>query len=178
MRAIAVEDLDFAGEKTREKHGRRKKFRQLICGMPIGRLRARLTSMAYQTGIAIVAVDPAYTSKWGAQHGSSRSRPRIVRPPGTMRRASRSGDAPKGTRSGDGRHRPLPTGAMSRGIGPPRPDRAPAGVREPANLPRTAERCAPPGGPSWTNAGTSASNTVRDARSTGPWVQDSLLDTA
>ncbi|MDQ0909145.1 hypothetical protein QFZ22_005130 [Streptomyces canus] len=36
--------------------------------MPTGRLRARLTSMADQTGITIIAVDPAYTSRWGAQH--------------------------------------------------------------------------------------------------------------
>ncbi|MBT2488858.1 transposase [Streptomyces sp. ISL-96] len=66
--AIAVEDLDFAAEKTREKHGRKRRFRQLISGMPTGKLRARLTSMADQTGTAIIAVDPAYTSKWGAQH--------------------------------------------------------------------------------------------------------------
>jgi hypothetical protein len=39
---------------TREKHG-------LIGGF-------RLTSMADATGIAIIAVDPAYTSMWGAQH--------------------------------------------------------------------------------------------------------------
>ncbi|WTW18403.1 transposase [Streptomyces sp. NBC_00019] len=68
VKAIAVEDLDFAAEKTREKHGRRKRFRQLISGMPTGRLRTRLTSMADQTAITIIAVDPAYTSKWGAQH--------------------------------------------------------------------------------------------------------------
>ncbi|MET7334819.1 IS200/IS605 family accessory protein TnpB-related protein [Nonomuraea sp. NPDC005650] len=66
--AIAIEDLDFAAEKTREKHGRRRRFRQLISGMPTGRLRARLLSMAAATGIAIIAVDPAYTSKWGAQY--------------------------------------------------------------------------------------------------------------
>ncbi|GHD02681.1 transposase [Streptomyces violarus] len=66
--AIAVEDLDFTAEKTREKHGRKRRFRHLISGMPTGRLRARLTSMADQTGISIIAVDPAYTSKWGAQH--------------------------------------------------------------------------------------------------------------
>jgi hypothetical protein len=63
-----VEDLDFAAEKTREKHGRKRRFRQLISGMPTGRLRARLASMADATGIAVIAVDPAYTSKWGAQH--------------------------------------------------------------------------------------------------------------
>jgi IS605 OrfB family transposase len=68
VRAIAIEDLDFAEEKTREKHGRRKAFRNLLSRFPTARLRARLTSMAAEAGIAVVAVDPAYTSKWGAQH--------------------------------------------------------------------------------------------------------------
>ncbi|MET7781691.1 IS200/IS605 family accessory protein TnpB-related protein [Streptomyces mirabilis] len=68
VKAIAVEDLDFTAEKTREKHGRKKRFRQLLSGMPTGKLRARLTSMADASGIAVIAVDPAYTSKWGAQH--------------------------------------------------------------------------------------------------------------
>ncbi|UXY30714.1 IS200/IS605 family accessory protein TnpB-related protein [Streptomyces sp. HUAS TT20] len=66
--AVAVEDLDFTAEKTREKHGRRKRFRKLISGMPVARLRARLVSMAAELGITVIAVDPAYTSKWGAQH--------------------------------------------------------------------------------------------------------------
>ncbi|MFG3294641.1 IS200/IS605 family accessory protein TnpB-related protein [Streptomyces sp. NPDC048179] len=66
--AVAVEDLDFQAEKTREKHGRRKRFRKLISGMPVARLRARLVSMAAELGIPVIAVDPAYTSKWGAQH--------------------------------------------------------------------------------------------------------------
>ncbi|GHE04101.1 IS200/IS605 family accessory protein TnpB-related protein [Streptomyces alanosinicus] len=68
VKAIAVENLDFAAEKTREKHGRNKRFRKLISSMPTGRLRARLTSMADAIGIAVIAVDPAYTSRWGAQH--------------------------------------------------------------------------------------------------------------
>jgi hypothetical protein len=46
VNAIAIEDLDFAAEKTREKHGRRKRFRKLISAMPTGKLRARLVSMA------------------------------------------------------------------------------------------------------------------------------------
>jgi IS605 OrfB family transposase len=66
--AVAVEDLDFEAEKTREKHGRRKRFRNLISGMPVAKLRARLVSMAAELGVSVVAVDPAYTSKWGAQH--------------------------------------------------------------------------------------------------------------
>ncbi|MET7635773.1 IS200/IS605 family accessory protein TnpB-related protein [Streptomyces sp. NPDC005499] len=66
--AIGIEDLDFATERTREKHGRRKRFRQLISGMPTGKLKARLVSMAAEHGLSVVAVDPAYTSLWGAQH--------------------------------------------------------------------------------------------------------------
>jgi hypothetical protein len=65
---IAMEDLDFEAEKTREKHGRRKHFRRLISRFPTARLRARLLSMAAVHGLAIVAVDAAYTSRWGAQH--------------------------------------------------------------------------------------------------------------
>jgi hypothetical protein len=36
--------------------------------MPTAKLRARLLSMAAEAGIGVIAVDPAYTSKWGAQH--------------------------------------------------------------------------------------------------------------
>ncbi len=68
VKAIAIENLDLAAEKSRDKHGHRKRFRQLISDMPTGRLRARLASMAESTGISIIAVDPAYTSRWGAQH--------------------------------------------------------------------------------------------------------------
>jgi IS605 OrfB family transposase len=68
LQAIAIEDLDFTDSKTREKHGRKKKFRQLISGIPTGRLRARLLSMCAEAGIGVIAVDPAYTSMWGAEH--------------------------------------------------------------------------------------------------------------
>lgn len=68
LSAIGIEDLDFTVEKTREKHGRKKEFRQLISGIPTGKLKARLVSMAAEMGVSIVAVDPAYTSMWGAEH--------------------------------------------------------------------------------------------------------------
>ncbi|MFI0353067.1 IS200/IS605 family accessory protein TnpB-related protein [Actinomadura sp. 9N407] len=68
VQAIAIEDLDFTHSTTREKHGRNKRFRQLISGIPTGRLRARLLSMCAEAGLGVIAVDPAYTSKWGAQH--------------------------------------------------------------------------------------------------------------
>ena len=66
--AIAMENLDFTDGKTREKYGRRKQFRQVISRFPTARLRSRLVSIAAEAGIAIVAVDPAYTSRWGAEH--------------------------------------------------------------------------------------------------------------
>ncbi|MFD8809300.1 IS200/IS605 family accessory protein TnpB-related protein [Streptomyces sp. NPDC059597] len=66
--AIAVEDLDFTAETTREKHGRQKRFRRLVSGMPTSRLRARLVGMAAEHDVPLIAVDPAYTSRWGAQH--------------------------------------------------------------------------------------------------------------
>jgi IS605 OrfB family transposase len=86
--AIAVEDLDFAESKTREKHGRRKRFRQLISRFPTARLRTRLVAMAAEQGVAVVAADPAYTSKWGAQHWLTPLRAPTPRPPVTIARAS------------------------------------------------------------------------------------------
>ena len=71
VRALAIEDLDFTDSKTREKHGRRKQFRQLISGIPTGKLRARLLSMCAEAGLGVIAVDPAYTSMWGAEHWQS-----------------------------------------------------------------------------------------------------------
>ncbi|MFF7309519.1 IS200/IS605 family accessory protein TnpB-related protein [Streptomyces sp. NPDC008137] len=66
--AIAIEDLDFTAGTSREKHGRNKCFRRLISRFPTAKLEARLVSMAAEQDIAIVAVGPAYTSRWGAQH--------------------------------------------------------------------------------------------------------------
>jgi IS605 OrfB family transposase len=75
--AIVIENLDFAEARTegREKTGNRpsrgkrgKTFRRRISGLPTGKLRDRLTQMAYNSGVAVIAVDPAYSSMWGAQH--------------------------------------------------------------------------------------------------------------
>ncbi len=68
VQAVAIEDLDFTDSTSREKHGRKKRFRQLISKIPTGKLRARLLSMCAETGIGVIAVDPAYTSRWGAEH--------------------------------------------------------------------------------------------------------------
>jgi hypothetical protein len=76
-RAIAVEDLDFADARGqgRERHGGRpsrgkrgRGFRRMTAGIPTARFRDRLTQMACNQGLAVIAVDPAYTSRWGAEH--------------------------------------------------------------------------------------------------------------
>jgi hypothetical protein len=75
--AVVVEDLDFADarDEGRERSGRRpqrggrgRAFRRQVAGIPTGKFRRRLAEMATNTGLTIVAVDPAYTSRWGAQH--------------------------------------------------------------------------------------------------------------
>lgn len=76
-RAIVIENLDFVDARTqgREKAGNRpsrgrkgRRFRRQIAGIPTAKFRDRLTQMASNTGLAIIVVDPAYTSKWAAQH--------------------------------------------------------------------------------------------------------------
>ncbi|WP_323180735.1 IS200/IS605 family accessory protein TnpB-related protein [Streptomyces sp. NBC_00638] len=138
--AVAVEDLDFSDGKTRERFGRRKRFRQLIHGIPTGKVKARLVNMAAEHGISLIAVDPAYTSKWGAEHWKT---PLTSKKRAMTRHDAAGiaiGGAPSGTRSGwgylpgpsgtgGGRNRPAPTRAMVAGIGTSRPNRAPWGAR-------------------------------------------------
>jgi IS605 OrfB family transposase len=75
--AIVVENLDFgqARAEGRERSGRQpargrrgRSFRHQVASIPTGRFRDRLTQMAANSGLAVIAVDPAYTSRWGAQH--------------------------------------------------------------------------------------------------------------
>jgi hypothetical protein len=72
-RTIVIENLDFAdaraiGRETLGRGKRGKRLRRTIAGIPTGRFRARLIGMAARRGIAIIGVDAAYTSRWGAQH--------------------------------------------------------------------------------------------------------------
>ena len=71
--AIVVENLDFAdtratGRETLGRGTRGRRLRRTIAGIPTARFRTRLTGMASRRGIAVIGVDPAYTSRWGAQH--------------------------------------------------------------------------------------------------------------
>ena len=71
--AIAVENLGFVDARTtgRETMGRGRRgktFRRTVAGIPTARFRDRLAGMAHAAGLPVIAVDPAYTSKWGDQH--------------------------------------------------------------------------------------------------------------
>jgi IS605 OrfB family transposase len=71
--AIVVEDLDFAdaratGRETLGRGKRGKRLRRTVAGIPTRKFRTRLISMAARCGIAVIGVNPAYTSRWGAQH--------------------------------------------------------------------------------------------------------------
>jgi hypothetical protein len=71
--AIGIENLDFAdtrqvGRETLGRGRRGKRFRRVVGGIPTRQFRDRLTQMAANRGIAVVAVDPGWTSKWGAAY--------------------------------------------------------------------------------------------------------------
>ena len=71
--AVAIENLNFTDARTtgRETMGRGRRgktFRRTVAGIPTAQFRTWLTSMAANRGVWIIAVDPAYTSQWGAQH--------------------------------------------------------------------------------------------------------------
>jgi hypothetical protein len=85
-RAIVIEDLDFAEarEQGRERDGSRpsrgrrgRRYRALVAGLPAGRFRDRLVQMAAHAGLAVIAADPAYTSRWGAEHWLGPLRERV-----------------------------------------------------------------------------------------------------
>jgi IS605 OrfB family transposase len=71
--AVVMENLDFAnaratGRDTMGRGARGKRFRRTVAGIPTSKFRSRLTAMAARRGIAVIGVDAAYTSRWGAQH--------------------------------------------------------------------------------------------------------------
>jgi IS605 OrfB family transposase len=71
--SITVENLNFADARDagRESLGMGKKaknFRRVVSGIPSAKFRDRLSGMAANAGISVIAVDPAYTSAWGREH--------------------------------------------------------------------------------------------------------------
>jgi IS605 OrfB family transposase len=110
--AVVVENLDFAdaratGRDTMGRGQRGKRFRRTVAGIPTGKFRSRLTSMAHRSGIAVIGADAAYTSKWVPSTGRNPCSSRLpIRSLGITPRRPRSVDVVSVWRSGDGRQDP------------------------------------------------------------------------
>jgi hypothetical protein len=90
--AIVIEDLDFAQARaegrertgSRPARGRRgRAFRGLVAGIPTGKFRDRLAQMTANAGLHVIVTDPAYTTRWGAQHWLARYASTTPRRPAT-----------------------------------------------------------------------------------------------
>jgi hypothetical protein len=65
---LSLPDARATGAETMGRGRRGKKFRATVAGLATAQLRDRLAAMAWAAGLWVIAVDPAYTSRWGAQH--------------------------------------------------------------------------------------------------------------
>ena len=109
---MVVENLNFAdaratGRETLGRGQRGKRLRRTVASIPTARFRTRLTGMASRLGIAVIGVDPAYTSRWGAQHWREPLQQQTSEPVTRhMPRRPRSADVALDWRSGGGRQDP------------------------------------------------------------------------
>ena len=148
--AVVIENLDFAearatGRETMGRGKRGKRFRRTVAAIPTARFRTRLTAMAARRGIAIIGVDPAYTSKWGAQHWAKPLQQQTSEPVTRHHGAAaaigrrglglRIGRRPAGPRNGQ---------RTVAGTPPARPEQQPTHVgRHGSSGPPPRTRCAP-----------------------------------
>ena len=71
--SVSVEDLDFAdardcGRETLGRGKRGRRFRRQIAGIPTAKFKATIAAMASTRDLAVIAVDPAYTSRWARKY--------------------------------------------------------------------------------------------------------------
>jgi hypothetical protein len=189
-KAVVIEDLDFDQARTegRERAGRRpargrrgRSFRRLVAGIPTARFRDRLAQMTANRGLAVIAVDPAYTSRWGAQHwlgalqqtwpdATVHHAAAVVIARRSLGQRARRRERCDSTRPEDRRQRatdsavrPTPASAGLSGERPRKPgDRNARGQPHPWQKTRPAERASP-------------GNQAAQDRSGPPTGQDSLL---
>jgi IS605 OrfB family transposase len=183
-RAIVIEDLDFAAARAegreqagnRPSRGRRgRDFRRAVSGIPTGKLRDRAVQMAANAGLSVIVVDPAYTSRWGAEHWL---RPlREHHPEATGHHAAalvigRRGLGHRARRRATG-NRTAPEEAARPAQARPRTTPArPAAPRKPAAPPGLRQ---PPGAKTGQPHRTTAGNQAAQDRSGPPPRQDDVL---
>lgn len=71
--SASIENLNFAdardvGRETMGRGRRGKRFRRQVANMPTAKFAGTIVAMFARAGIAVIGVDPAYTSKWGSEH--------------------------------------------------------------------------------------------------------------
>jgi hypothetical protein len=183
-RAIVIEDLDFtqARNEGRERHGNRpsrgqrgRAFRRTVSGIPTGKFRDRLVQMTYNAGLSVIVVDPAYSSRWGAQHWLAPLREHHPKATGHHAAALVLGRRGLGHRAGRraNGNRPAPEDAAR--PAPARPRQPPAAgpaPRKPAT-PRGPRQ--PPGTKTRQPHRTTAGNQAAQHRTGPPAPQDHLL---
>jgi hypothetical protein len=147
--AIAIEDLDFqdarsTGRETMGRGERGRRFRRTAHGIPTGKFRERLVGMAGNRGLSVIAVDPAYTLRWGGQHWQ---KPLEAASGGTVTRHHAAsvaiGRRALGCRIGRREDGPRTRQRTLAGQPSPRPHRAPGGAAIGTGPVRPAARSRP-----------------------------------
>jgi IS605 OrfB family transposase len=148
--AVVMENLDFAdaratGRDTMGRGQRGKRFRRTVAGIPTSKFRSRLTAMAARRGIAVIGVDPAYTSRWGAQHWAKPLQQQTSDPV-TRHHAAAAAIGRRGLGMAIRRRPAGPRNGQRTAAGTPpaRPDHPPGHVgRHGSSGPPTRTRCVP-----------------------------------
>jgi len=144
--AVVVENLNFAdaratGRDTLGRGKRGKRLRRTVAGIPTRRFRDRLSAMAARRGLAVIGVDPAYTSKWGNQHWRKPLRQQTSDPAAvTLHHGAAAAIGRRGLGLAIRRRPPGPRTRQRTGAGTPpgRPDHQPS---------TTSRRCRSSGSP-------------------------------
>jgi hypothetical protein len=183
-RAVVIENLDFKEARAegrersgnRPSHGRRgRAFRRIIAGIPTARFRDRLVQMSANADLSVVVVDPAYSSRWSAQHWLAPLREHHPETTGHHAAAlvlGRRGLGHRARRRANG-NRIAPADAMRPARARTRkPPVAKTAKRKPA-APRDQRQ--PPGGKTGTPHRTTAGNQAPEDRSRAPTGQYLLL---
>jgi IS605 OrfB family transposase len=182
--AVVIENLDFkqARAEGRERTGNRpsrgkrgRAFRRLIAGIPTARFRDRLVQMTANAGLHVVVVDPAYSSRWSAQHWLAPLREHHPELSGHHAAAlvlGRRGQGHRARRRVNGNRTAPEDAARPAQARTRKPPKAKAAPRKSA-APRDIRQ--PPGGKTETPHRTTTGNQAREDRSRAPAAQRSQL---
>jgi hypothetical protein len=176
-RAVVIEDLDFGRSRdhgreqtgNRPARGRRGRgFRRLVAGIPTARFRDRLVQMTANAGLSVIVVDPAYTTRWGAEHWLAPMRehhPDLTGHHAAALVTGRRGQGHRARNRANG-NRAVPEDAAR--PAPARPRKHPAATAAPRKPAAPRGTRQPAGGKTGTPPRTTAGNQAPEDRSRAP----------